>query len=133
MSTLNIQFHNKMTTFHQIFVLLIHQKTLVGTQKRVRISHGKRAISVRAIEVRLYLLRRRPANAQAVMLRLARAFAVCRHAYAFEEPKNRKVPVFVCWLINRVRLDIQSNLVISNSLISNYRLSRSENLVPVLT
>ena len=28
---------------------------------------------------------------------------------------------------------IQSNLVISNSLISNNRLSRSENLVPVLT
>ena len=28
---------------------------------------------------------------------------------------------------------IQSNLVISNSLISNYRLSRSENLVPVVT
>ena len=28
---------------------------------------------------------------------------------------------------------IQSNLVISNSLISNYRLSQSENLVPVLT
>ena len=28
--------------------------------------------------------------------------------------------------------EIQSNLVISNSLISNYRLSRSENLVPVL-
>ena len=28
---------------------------------------------------------------------------------------------------------VQSNLVISNSLISNYRLSRSENLVPVLT
>ena len=28
---------------------------------------------------------------------------------------------------------LQSNLVISNSLISNYRLSRSENLVPVLT
>ena len=28
---------------------------------------------------------------------------------------------------------IQSNPVISNSLISNYRLSRSENLVPVLT
>ena len=27
----------------------------------------------------------------------------------------------------------QSNLVISNSLISNYRLSRSENLIPVLT
>ena len=29
--------------------------------------------------------------------------------------------------------EIQSNLVISNSLISNYHLSRSENLVPVLT
>ena len=29
--------------------------------------------------------------------------------------------------------NIQSNLVISNSLISNNRLSRSENLVPVLT
>ena len=28
---------------------------------------------------------------------------------------------------------IQSNLVISNSIISNYRLSRSENLIPVLT
>ena len=28
---------------------------------------------------------------------------------------------------------IQSNLVISNSLISNYRLSRSKTLVPVLT
>ena len=28
---------------------------------------------------------------------------------------------------------LQSNLVISNSLILNYRLSRSENLVPVLT
>ena len=26
----------------------------VGTQKRVRISHGERAIAVRAIEVRLY-------------------------------------------------------------------------------
>ena len=31
------------------------------------------------------------------------------------------------------RIKIQSNLIISNSLISNYRLSRSENLVPVLT
>ena len=30
-------------------------------------------------------------------------------------------------------MNIQSNLVISNSLISNYRLSRIENLVPVLT
>ena len=31
------------------------------------------------------------------------------------------------------KIYIYSNLVISNSLISNYRLSRSENLVPVLT
>ena len=30
-------------------------------------------------------------------------------------------------------VNIESNLVISNSLISNYRLARSENLVPVLT
>ena len=33
----------------------------------------------------------------------------------------------------RYKIQIQSNLVISNSLISNNRLSRSENLVPVLT
>ena len=31
-----------------------YRKNFVGTQKRVRISHGKRAIGVRAIEVRLY-------------------------------------------------------------------------------
>ena len=54
MSTLNIQFHDKMTTFPKIFVLLIYRKNFVGTQKRVRISHGKRAIGVRAIGVRLY-------------------------------------------------------------------------------
>ena len=36
-------------------------------------------------------------------------------------------------LIQHVEHQIQSNLVISYSLISNYRLSRSENLVPVLT
>ena len=33
----------------------------------------------------------------------------------------------------KILIQIQSNLVISNSLISNYHLSRSENLVPVLT
>ena len=32
-----------------------YRKDFVGTQKRVRISHGKRAIGVRAIEVRLYI------------------------------------------------------------------------------
>ena len=31
-------------------------KNFVGTQERVRISHGKRAIGVRAIEVRLYVM-----------------------------------------------------------------------------
>ena len=34
---------------------------------------------------------------------------------------------------NKSDIELQLNLVISNSLISNYRLSRSENLVPVLT
>ena len=57
MSTFNIQFHDKMTKFPQIFVLLIYRKNFVGTQKRVRISHGKRAIGVRAIEVRLYCVK----------------------------------------------------------------------------
>ena len=32
-----------------------YRKNFVGTQKRVRISHDKRAIGVRAIEVRLYM------------------------------------------------------------------------------
>ena len=52
MRTLNIQFHDKMTKFPVIFALL---EKFLGTQKRVRISHGKRAIGVRAIEVRLYI------------------------------------------------------------------------------
>ena len=47
MSTLNIHFHDKMTKFPQIFVLLIYLINFVGTQKRARISHGKRVISVR--------------------------------------------------------------------------------------
>ena len=54
MSTHNIQFHDKMKKNPLIFVYLSHQKNFVGTQKRVRISHGKRAIGVRAIEVRKY-------------------------------------------------------------------------------
>ena len=37
-----------------VFVFLSNRKNFVGTQKPVRISHGKRAIDVRAIEVRLY-------------------------------------------------------------------------------
>ena len=54
MSTHNIQFHDKIRKFPLIFVFLSYLKKFVGTQKRVRISHGKRAIGVRAIEVRLY-------------------------------------------------------------------------------
>ena len=52
MSTLNIQYHDEMTKLPQIYVLL--EKKFLGTQKQVRISHGKRAIDVRAIEVLLY-------------------------------------------------------------------------------
>ena len=55
MSTHNIQFRDKMRKFPYIFVFLSCRKNFVGTQKRVRISHGKRAIGVRAVEVLLYL------------------------------------------------------------------------------
>ena len=55
MSTHNIQFHDKIRKFPKIFVFLSYWKNFVGTQKRVRISHGKRAIGVRVIEVRLYI------------------------------------------------------------------------------
>ena len=53
MSTHNIQFQNKIRKFPAILVFLSYRKNFVGTQKLVRISHGKRAIGVRAIEVRL--------------------------------------------------------------------------------
>ena len=52
MSTYNIQFYVKIK-FPLVFVFLSYRKNFVGTQKRVRINHGKRAIGVRAIEVRL--------------------------------------------------------------------------------
>ena len=54
MSTRNIQFQDKIKEILKIFVFLSYRKNFVGTQKRVRISHGKRAIGVRAIEVRLF-------------------------------------------------------------------------------
>ena len=54
MSTHNIQFHDKIRTFTWIFVFSTYRKNFIGTQKRVRIIHGKRAIGVRAIEVLLY-------------------------------------------------------------------------------
>ena len=40
--------------FPLIFVFLTNQKNFFGTQKQVRISHSKQAISVRAIKVWLY-------------------------------------------------------------------------------
>ena len=54
MSTHNIQFHNKIRKIPSVFVFLSYRKNSVRTQKWVRISLGKRAIGVRAIEVRLY-------------------------------------------------------------------------------
>ena len=55
MSTHNIQFHDKIRKFPLVFVFLSCRQNFVGTQKWVRINHGKRAIGVRAIEVRLYI------------------------------------------------------------------------------
>ena len=49
-STHNIQFHDK----NKKISLNIFLELAEGTQKCVRISHGKRDIGVRAIEVRLY-------------------------------------------------------------------------------
>ena len=54
MSTHNIQCHDKIRKKILIFVFLSYWKNFVGTEKRVRIIHGKRAIRVRAIEVILY-------------------------------------------------------------------------------
>ena len=55
MSTHNIQFHDKIRKNPEIFVFLSYWKDFVGTEKRDRIIHGKRAIRVRAIEVILYM------------------------------------------------------------------------------
>ena len=55
MSTHNIQFHDKIRIFTLIFVFWTYRKNFIGTQKRVRMIHGKRAIGVRDIEVLLYL------------------------------------------------------------------------------
>ena len=57
MSTHNMQFRDKIIIEkkHYILVFLSYRKNFVGTQKRVRISHGKRVISVQIIEVFLYM------------------------------------------------------------------------------
>ena len=54
MSKHKIRFHDKIRKIPKKFVFLSYRNNFVGTQKRVRISHGKRAIGVRAIKVRLY-------------------------------------------------------------------------------
>ena len=51
MITHNIQFRDKIRKNPYIFVFLSYLKDFVGTEKRVGIIHGKRAIRVRAIEV----------------------------------------------------------------------------------
>ena len=55
MCTHNIQYYDKIRKFSLRYVFLSKLKNFVATQKRVRISHGKRAIGVRAVEVRLYM------------------------------------------------------------------------------
>ena len=55
MTTHNTQFHHRIRTIPKYLFSLAIGKKFVGTRKRVRISHGKRVIGVRAIEVRLYL------------------------------------------------------------------------------
>ena len=60
MSTHNIHFMIKCENFPKIFikkiVFLGYQENFLGTQKRVRISHCKRAIGVRVIEVYCILI-----------------------------------------------------------------------------
>ena len=48
MNTLNIQFYDKIRKFPNIFFYLLEEFRR-GLKKRVRISHGKRAIDVRTI------------------------------------------------------------------------------------
>ena len=50
MSTHNIKFQDKIRISLNIYFLELSEE-FVGTQKRVQISHGKRAISVQAVEV----------------------------------------------------------------------------------
>ena len=46
MSTHNIQFHDEIRKIPLNFVFLSYRKNFVGTQKLVRIGHGKRAIEL---------------------------------------------------------------------------------------
>ena len=60
-----------------MFVLLSYRKNFVGTQKRVRISHGKRAISVRTIEIRLYM------DCQVAFIIIPRALCNFNESYCY--------------------------------------------------
>ena len=54
-----IHFHDKIKNNPEIFLhvsFLSYRKNFLGTQKQVRISHGKRAIDVRVIEVLLFIV-----------------------------------------------------------------------------
>ena len=51
MSTHDIQFHDKLRKKSLNICFLSYWKDFLGTEKRVRIIQGKRAIRVRAIEV----------------------------------------------------------------------------------
>ena len=53
MSTHNIQFHDKIRKFPQIFVFWSFLKNFVGIEKQVRISRDKQAMGVWAIAVQL--------------------------------------------------------------------------------
>ena len=51
MRTLSIHFHDRKRQLPWLFVFFGYRKNFVGTKKRVRISHGKWAIGIRATEV----------------------------------------------------------------------------------
>ena len=57
--THNIYFHNIIGKYNpkypKMFVFLSYLRNFLGIKKRVRISHGKRVIVVRVIEVLLYV------------------------------------------------------------------------------
>ena len=57
MSTHNIQFHDNVRKFPLIFCFLeLSEEFRRDSKKQVRINHGKCAIGVRAVEVRMYTL-----------------------------------------------------------------------------
>ena len=92
-----------------------------GTLERVRNSRGRRAISVRAIEVLLYIFREKDEKIY------GRANYVSHLKACHTQEVSSKSAFDFCYF------DVQSTLVISTSVISNNRLSRRKNLVLVST